>query len=115
MREAEEQEIKEKMGNSLIQTPNPKKLKLKKKQQKKLNKVKFLPLLVSLRPPFLELFSQMLTQIFGKSNVPSSVTQPAQDDRASNEIRERALRSVQSIQRDQKVTETRKFAGQSIQ
>jgi hypothetical protein len=108
MVEEDVKQTKMKMEKALTQAPFAAP-KLKKKQKKKLNTVpSFLP---SPIPPH---FNQLLTQIFGKSNALSSTLQNSQEE-PSQDLHERALRSVQSIQRNRKVIETKKFAGQSIQ
>ncbi len=58
-----------------------------------------------------------MKQIFGKSEVLSkSIKEESNIDQNDIEsIRERARKSVQSLQRDRKVIETKKFAGQSVQ
>ncbi len=58
-----------------------------------------------------------MKQIFGKSNVISkSIKEETSSDQQDVEsIRERLRKSVQSLQRDRKVVETKKFAGQSVQ
>ncbi len=60
---------------------------------------------------------QLMKQIFGKSEISSISTsiEPSVDPVDAQNIRQRARRSVQALQRDRVVVETKKFAGQSVE